>query len=250
MKELSPVEVFEALTQTDNIQESKGQIKFFLGNVSITVKQKDVVGNIMQEWMQGWLESNNIEHAVNPNTQMPPDFFLNTQNLKTDLLEVKAFNRNASPGFDIADFRMYVDEIVEKPYMLHVDYLIFGYDMSDDGVVTIKDIWLKKVWQITRRMKDWPINLQVKDKVVHKIRPAVWYSTGRTDYHVFASIEDFISAIEETIYRNPDTRDRSGTWLSRFLENYRKHFGIDLTIPRWQEISELYVSERRRAYKK
>jgi type-2 restriction enzyme nlaIV len=43
---------------------------------------------------------------------------------------------------------MYASEIQEKPYMLDVDYLILGYDMSDDGVVTIKDVWLKKVWQI------------------------------------------------------------------------------------------------------
>ena len=250
MKRLSPVEVFEALTKTDKIQETDGQIKFFLGEVSIIVKQKDVVGNIMQEWMQGWLEHNEVEYAVNTNTQMPPDFFLNTENKKTDLLEVKAFNRSASPGFDIADFRMYVDEIVDKPHMLHVDYLIFGYDMSSDGIVTIKDIWLKKVWQITRRMKDWPINLQVKDKVVHKIRPATWYSSSRTDYSVFSTLEDFVSAIEETVYRNPDTRDRAGTWLSRFLENYRKHFGVDLIIPRWQEIADIYVSERARQYKK
>lgn len=34
--------------------------------------------------------------------------------------------------------------------MLDVDYLIFGYDMDDNGNVTIKDLWLKKVWQITR----------------------------------------------------------------------------------------------------
>ena len=250
MKSLSPVEVFEALTITDKIQEAQGQIRFYLGDVSIIVKQKDVVGNIMQEWMQGWLEHNKVEYAVNTNTQMPPDFFLNTKNKKTDLLEVKAFNRSASPGFDIADFRMYVDEIVDKPYMLHVDYLIFGYDMSSNGIVTIKDIWLKKVWQITRRMKDWPINLQVKDKVVHKIRPATWYSSSRTDYSVFSSLEDFVSAIEETVYRNPDTRDRAGTWLSRFLENYSKHYNVDLIIPRWQEIADIYVSERLRQYKK
>ncbi|MFR2113381.1 MAG: NgoBV family restriction endonuclease [[Ruminococcus] lactaris] len=26
----------------------------------------------------------------------------------------------------------------------------------------------EKVWEITRRMEDWPINLQIKDNVVHK----------------------------------------------------------------------------------
>lgn len=81
-----------------------------------------------------------------------------------------------APGFDIADFQMYAEEIIEKPYMLHVDYPIFGYSMSQEGVVTIEDLWCKKVWEITRSMSSWPLNLQVKKGVVHKIRPGVWFS--------------------------------------------------------------------------
>ena len=38
-------------------------------------------------------------------------------NKTKNLLEVKAFNRNRGPGFDIADFRMYEEEIINKPYM-------------------------------------------------------------------------------------------------------------------------------------
>ena len=141
-------EVYEKLIHEDKILELQGQIKFFFGDVDIIVKQKDVVGNIIQEWLQGWLDKRGIEYAPSANTQMPPDFFLNPDDKTKGLLEVKAFNRNASPGFDIADFRMYEEEIVDKPYMLDVDYLIFGYDMSDDGVVVVKDLWIKKVWEI------------------------------------------------------------------------------------------------------
>jgi len=242
---LSPNEMYELLTKEDRILEINGQIKFFLGDISIIVKQKDVIGNIMQEWVQGWLDHRGIEYALSTNTQMPPDFFLNPQNRTVDLLEVKAFNRNATPGFDIADFRMYADEIVEKPYMLNVDYLIFGYDMSNEGVVTIRDVWLKKVWEITRRMKDLPVNLQVKDGVIHKIRPAVWYSTSRVDYKVFENMEDFVSAIEETVYKNPDTRDRAGKWLNRFIDSYEKHYGTRPIIPRWIEIADKYIIEKK-----
>jgi len=247
---LSPHEVYDMLVNEDKLLELQGQIRFFLGDIDIIVKQKDVVGNIMQEWMQGWLDHKGIEYALSDNSQMPPDFYLDSDDRTVGLLEVKAFNRNASPGFDIADFRMYVDEIVKKPYMLDVDYLIFGYDMSDDGVVTIQDVWLKKVWEITRRMKDWPINLQIKDKVVHKIRPAVWYSTARVEYNVFDSLEDFISAIEEAVYQNPDTRDRAGTWKVKFLDEYEKHYGVRLDIPRWQNVSDSYVSSKRVDYKR
>lgn len=157
---LTAQQIYNQLISNDKILELNGQIKFYLGDIDIIVKQKDVVGNIIQEWVLGWLQKRGVEYAPSTNTQMPPDFYLDPDDLTKNLLEVKAFNRTASPGFDIADFRMYQNEIISKPYMLNVDYLIFGYDMSDDGIVTIKDLWLKKVWEITRRMKDWAINLQ------------------------------------------------------------------------------------------
>jgi len=146
----SPKDIFNLLIQEDKILEIDGQIRFFFGDINIIVKQKDVIGNIMQEWVKGWLDHRKIEYAVNTNSQMPPDFFLNPEDKTIDLLEIKAFNRSASPGFDIADFRMYANEIVSKPYMLNVDYLIFGYNMSVEGAVTIRNVWLKKVWEITR----------------------------------------------------------------------------------------------------
>ena len=238
MKRVSSKEVYDLLVNEEHILELEGQIRFYLGDVNIIVHQKDVVGNIIQEWLQGWLDYKHIEYAPNENTQMPPDFFLNTSDETTGLLEVKAFNINASPAFDIADFRMYEEEIQEKPYMLYVDYLIFGYDMSSSGVVTIKNLWLKKVWEITRSMDEWPITLQVKKDVVHKIRPAKWYSNrGR---RVFECVEDFVSAIEQTVWQNPATRRASGTWASRFLNNYERFYGKKLNIPRWDDIKNKY----------
>lgn len=238
---LSAQEIYDRLLNDDHILELKGQIRFFLGDVNIIVKQKDVVGNIMQEWLQGWLEAKGIEFAPSENTQMPPDFFLNPDDRTKGLLEVKAFNRNGSPGFDIADFRMYAAEIQEKPYMLDVDYLIFGYDMSADGIVTIKDVWLKKVWQITRRMENFPINLQIKEGVIHKIRPGVWYSKRATDYAIFDCLEDFISAIEETTFKEPKLRTSvASTWLTVFQKKYKDWYGKELNVPRWNDIKDKY----------
>ena len=246
---LSAQEIYDRLLNVDHILELEGQIKFFLGDVHIIVRQKDVVGNIMQEWLQGWLDARGIEYAPSENTQMPPDFFLNPDDRTKGLLEVKAFNRNGSPGFDIADFRMYASEIQEKPYMLDVDYLIFGYDMSDDGVVTIKDVWLKKVWQITRRMENYPINLQVKEGVIHKIRPGVWYSERVTDYAIFDCLEDFISAIEETTFKEPKLRSYvASTWLAVFQRNYKAWYGEELNVPRWNDIKDKYdlITDKKR----
>ena len=190
--------------------------------------------------MKGWLEKNKIDFAPSENTQMPPDFFLDPEDRTVNLLEVKAFNRQASPGFDIADFRMYQEEIIEKPYMLDADYLIFGYDMSDEGIVTIKDLWLKKVWQITRRMDKWALNLQIKQNVVHKIRPGVWYSKQKGNIPMFESLEDFVSAIEETVYQNPKTHNDAAEWKQRFMQSYKKFYGKDINIPRWNDIIVKY----------
>jgi type II restriction enzyme len=231
-------EVFDKLMNDDRILSLEGQIKFFFGDVNIIVKQKDVVGNIIQEWVQGWLDARDIEYAPSQNTQMPPDFFLNPNDRQVSLLEVKAFNIEKVPGFDIADFRMYASEVINKPYMLDVDYLVFGYKMIN-GVVTVKKLWLKKVWQITCSSKAWPMKLQVKDNVVHKIRPSVFYS-ARAKYRPFDCLEDFISALEQSIYQNRDTRELSQQWQNRFLESYQAHCGVRMNIPRWSEIADKY----------
>lgn len=242
MAKITAEQVYDRLLNLDKILEQRGQIRFFLGDVSIVVRQRDVVGSIMQEWLEGWLRKNNYDYLPNPNTQMPPDIYLDTDNIEENLLEVKAFNYLASPGFDIADFRAFQEEIIEKPYMLHVKYLIFGYSMTEDGIVTICGIWLKNVWEICRAMSNYPLNLQVKDNVIHKIRPAKWYGSS-SNYPPFECLEDFVSAIDETVFRNPKTRDISGTWCSRFVDAYRQRYGRTLQIHRWNEIKDRYVRQ-------
>lgn len=46
---LTAQEVYDKLVNEDGILQLEGQIKFYLGDVNIIVKQRDVVGNIMQE---------------------------------------------------------------------------------------------------------------------------------------------------------------------------------------------------------
>ncbi len=251
---LTADQIYDRLIETDKILTLEGRIRFDLGGVDIIVKQRDVVGNIMQEWIAGWLDKNNIEYAVNENTQMPPDFYLNPDNLKENLLEIKAFNYNATPGFDIAAFDMFEREIKKKPYVLDTTYLIFGYDMSSDGVVTIKQVWKKKVWEITRPMKDkkkieWAISLQIKDGVVHKIRPAKWYGT-QTKYKIFTCVEHFLSAIENAVYNNNDTKDDAPGWMQQMEKNYNEYYNTSIHIPRWYEIQNEYIIPQKIATKK
>lgn len=241
-------EIYERLVNDDKILTKEGRITFTLGDISIVVKQRDVVGNIMQEWVEGWLKKNDIEYALNDNTQMPPDFYLNPDDKTQNLMEIKAFNYKAGPGFDIADFRMYEQEIARKPWMLHVTYLIFGYEMTDEGVVTIKKVWKNSVWEMSRPMVSgknktvWPINLQIKQGTVHKIRPAKWYGKSHK-FRIFENMEDFLSAMEEAVYKNAETRKDGPEWLSMVISNYEKHYGKRLSVPRWNDIYQKYVCQ-------
>lgn len=236
---LTADEVYDRLVNVDKIKTVEGQIRFYLGNVDIIVKQRDVVGNIIQEWLEGWLRKNHIAYSSNPNTQMPPDIFLDPEDHTKDLLEVKAFNYSASPGFDIADFKAYAQEIINSPYMLHTKYIIFGYHMSETGIVSIKDVWLKNVWEICRSMNGWALNVQYKNKVINKIRPAKWFG-AKSRYPMFQSLEHYLSAIEETLFGYPDTHNVSVGWRKKVIDAYRDFYGVTLSIPRWEELEEIY----------
>lgn len=119
--------------------------------------------------------------------------------------------------------------------------------MSEDGVVTVKNLWLKKVWEICRPMLSgkgknktlWPLNLQIKQNVVHKIRPAKWYGkVGK--FKTFECVEDFLSAVEETTYKNKDTRDDGPSWLDGMLASYEAFYGEKLRVPRWYDVEDKY----------
>jgi len=236
--EYSAQQIHDKLINEYEIRSKSGQISFGFGDFPVNVKKSDVVGNVIQEWMHNWLEHYEVDFAPSQNTQMPPDFYLSPGDRTVGLLEVKAFNATRGPGFDIADFNMYVAEITENPCILDADYLVFAYKMID-GEVSVENLWCKKVWQITCSSADWPVKLQVKRKVVHKIRPGTFYSQ-RSKYKPFRSLEDFISAIEQTVYQNEDTRPQSNQWQNRFLSSYQAHYGVRLQIPRWSEIEDTY----------
>ena len=128
--------------------------------------------------------------------------------------------------------------------MLYAQYLIFGYQMADSGEVTVKRLWLKNLWEICRSSKQWPINVQCKNNVVHKIRPSVWYSEkGAKQFPSFSCLEHFLSAIEETVYTYTDTHNAASSWKRRMLAAYYSHYGKSIEIPRWEEIKVLYTRE-------
>ena len=81
---------------------------------------------------------------------------------------------------------------------------------------------------------------QVKEGVVHKIRPAKFYTPAR-NFATFASLEDYLSAIEECVYQNPETHKVAAHWKGDIIRAYKRYYEVELTIPRWSDIREKYV---------
>ncbi|MDD7336775.1 MAG: NgoBV family restriction endonuclease [Prevotella sp.] len=230
-------QVFRALKDEFQFKGAEGKISFYLNDYDITVEQNNVVGNILEEWLAKWLTSKNIYNKHN-HRQASPDFWLNQDDDKADWLEIKSFT--GSPNFDLAAFRSFIKLIIDEPWKLQSNYLLIKYSMKD-GIVTIKDFWLKKIWEVSCTSSKWPIKVQCKRGVINNIRPATWYAK-HPDYPVFKSLEHFLSALEETIYRYHDTRTSlSENWESQVIQSYKNHFGVELCIPRWNDIKGQYL---------
>ena len=88
-------------------------------------------------------------------------------------------------------------------------------------------------------MEKWALNVQYKNYVIHKIRPATWYSNNKK-YPLFQSLEHYLSAIEETLFGYPDTHELAVGWRKKVAEAYQKAYGVKLIIPRWEDIEEIY----------
>lgn len=232
--------LYETLQKEFGFEGSTGCIKFNLNDFHITVEQNNVVGNILEEWLDKWMTSKNIVHIHNEK-QASPDFWLNPNNLEEDWLEVKSFT--GSPNFDIAAFRSFINLVIEKPWKLHSKHLLIKYK-SEHGVVTIEKFWMKNLWEICSTSSVWPIKVQYKNKVIVNIRPSTWYSEN-SDYPSFESLEDFLAALEETIYRYHDTRSSIAEhWSERLCKSYKAHYGRELLIPRWNDIKSKYIKEK------
>ncbi len=244
---MSPEELYERLLKDNSWQVSFPGI-IHVGDIKVNLcKACDVVGNIMQEWLAGWLKKNDIEYSPNENTQMPPDVFLNPDDKTKDLLEVKAFNYQESPAFDIAEPLAYLEEIVKRPYMLYTDYLIFGYKMDEEtGIITIENMWLKKIWEICSpsKTKGLPIGGQAV-----KIRPSKWYNKTKRATPNFVSLEDYLSAFVDLLYHLYNGSKHSEiakTAKERIINSYQRHFpGKDLHILWFDAIREKYFPPKK-----
>lgn len=118
--------------------------------------------------------------------------------------------------------------MLDHSYRLDSDYLILGYTMTDCEI-TIKNIWLKKIWELSGGSSTFPVKVQEKKNVIYNLRPINWYSE-RTKFKSFINKEEFLNALNETRYKYSKTHFYNSHWLSHVISNYKTHTGITLTI--------------------
>ena len=238
--DMNPADIlYKALQEDFGFEGAQGAIKFKLKDYEITVEQNNVVGNILEEWLDKWMTSKGITHIHNEK-QSSPDFWLNPDDLNSDWLEIKSFT--GSPNFDVAAFRSFINLIIDKPWKLNSKHLLIKYK-SEDGIVTIEKFWMKNLWEICSTSGVWPVKVQYKNKVIVNIRPSTWYSEN-PEFPSFESLEDFLAALEETIYRYHDTRSTIAEhWNEKVCKAYKAYYGKNLNIPRWNDIKSKYIKE-------
>lgn len=208
-----------------HLERTMGVISFNLAGVSVKINTTDTVGITLQAWLKQYLIDNNIYFFEPANTQEFPDFFLDSNQPYKHMLEVKAFNYNATPAFDIANFESYCSSVKEKPYRLDADYLIFGYVMDVSGNITVKKVWLHKIWQIAGRSERFPLKTQVKRDMIYNIRPNTDFKAGNKG--PFKTKDDFLYAIYKTLvsYKGKSFAD---DWKDILTINYREYYGNNL----------------------
>lgn len=203
-----------------------GHLAFTLDNLSVRINSKDSIGHMLQEWVNLWANQKNIYLRPNEHTQSFPDFYLSDSNIH-HLLEIKSFDAEASPNFDIANFETYVRSILEVPTKLDAHYLVFGYSLND-GVITIEDLWLKQIWELSTSSAQWDLKIQQKQGTIYNIRPVNFTSTRQNIAQPFKDKQEFLLAIQSVLNSYDKTKLTHKNWLNNFKESYYDDTGISL----------------------
>lgn len=212
------------LLEQEDIYNKSGKITMSLSGIGVTIKQNDIIGNALQEWLGEFLTMHNIYYRPNKG-QTFPDFYFEKSDIN-GICEMKSFLSAASPAFDVANFNGYIDSLRTNAYRLDCDYLIFSYKNDSEGNISICEIWCKKVWEITGPSKDYDLKCQRKKGEIVNIRPANW----RTDkgQQPFNSLEKFIVALYKTYLGKINQTRLAKGWLDEVLYNYLFHTGKDI----------------------
>jgi hypothetical protein len=210
--------------QKSGLIGATGHTYFELHGLKTQVHDSSIVGSVIQEWLKAFMTKNGIAHRMKTNSQEFPDFLMHAEADQVDLLEVKCFKK--SPNFDVANFMAYCRSLTTHAYRLDADYLIFEYEENEAGIV-IKNIWLKKVWEICSASERSPLKIQWKQGVAFNIRPATWYAKKPT-YTTFTTRLEFVQAIKKVLDTSATSAGIQKGWLTTVQSCYLKQTGQNL----------------------
>jgi len=192
---------------------SGGSLVFSMNGLKVSVDNLDIMGGVLQSWIKNYLKD---EHCIdlysNPKTQEFPDFYLN-ENL-VGMLELKCFDANKSPKFDLANFDKYLRALIQPGNAdIKADFLVLGYSFIQYKI-NITEVYLKKIWQMAGPSPTNILNLQVKQKKPTNIRPK---NFRKSNERTFKSEDEFISALDRANARF--NKEAVGSWSDRFYKS-------------------------------
>lgn len=199
MDNIETIEELFQLTQ-ERLVEQAGAISITFANRAHIYSGNDVIGNCLQEWLPSWFTFLGVDIQPGAHTQEFPDFVANFNGNPIDV-EVKAWNINNAPAFDLANFFSFLDTTFTEPGKLNARYFILGYRPANDGFTqgfTLERVYLKHIWEITNNTRNYPIGLQVKRGNPYAMRPSNFY---RNEDNHFENIFEFVEAVADA-YRH------------------------------------------------
>jgi len=211
MKNVSAAIVYEIIKR-DIPKLCDGAISFSMGGMVVPVDNLDIIGGMLQCWIREYLRNRHgLRLFPNPHTQEFPDFFLEEGGV--GMLELKCFDSTKTPNYDLANFDKYLRSLlVPGNDDISADFLVLGY-AADKGRISIREIFLKKIWQMTGPSETNILNLQVKQGKPVNIRPKDF----RSNTSIFKSEADFLQALDAANARFNDAP--KGEWLARYRKS-------------------------------
>ena len=173
----------------------------FMGTI-IPIIDVNMVGTILENVLFPTLKAR-LGFREGPNKNAPTDFFGDeTGDFR---FELKVFL--VSPGFDLANFASYIDQLCAKngvfDKLFRTKYIVFEYAMENQSIV-IKNFHYLNIWQFSAKKGKHPHSMQVKRGVWSNMRSGA--VSGWSDKTKTPAL--FIDKIIECIMMCPQITDK------------------------------------------
>ena len=170
-KNIHSLTEMETLLKKDVLHKG-GNITISISDIPKISHTRDIIGNCIQEWLPQWFEDNGLNLEANTATQKFPDFIAHFDNdkEKSKAVDIKCWNYQQSPSFDIANFDSFYNVVYDNPAKIFAKYLTIGYTPTQHGF-RIDYVNLLNLWDIVGKASKYPLSLQVKRGRPYAIRP-------------------------------------------------------------------------------